>query len=272
MAGELPDWSLPERLKLLGEYERSAVEYLRVGFKDPEYRSISLERASLCYQISGSFEKAFLLAEEALRVSKSGLERAMALFRLCSSALFMDEEYMMKCSECMESLGEISEDGEVKKLILKTEYLRIMRAIVQSDFDLAQRLLEEWREKGDKTLSRWIEVDSSLLRHYSELKLKSPWVSGILSFMLPGAGRVYNGRFWDGIISFVMVAFPAVISAINFHESGMNSGYGWTFASIALIFHIGDIYGAIRGAKLINRRGIEEVVYKARSIYMGRLD
>ena len=83
--------------------------------------------------------------------------------------------------------------------------------------------------------------------HLIASKKKSPIVAGILSAIVPGAGRVYAGRWFDGFMGFVMVYFTAS-SAID--ASKRDNYFGESFAySMAVIFYTGEIYGAYRSAK-----------------------
>jgi putative component of membrane protein insertase Oxa1/YidC/SpoIIIJ protein YidD len=88
--------------------------------------------------------------------------------------------------------------------------------------------------------------------HLIASKKKSPTLAGILSAIVPGAGRVYAGRWFDGFMSFVMVYFTAS-SAID--ASKRDNYFGKSFAySMAVIFYTGEIYGAYRSAKYYQRQ------------------
>jgi putative component of membrane protein insertase Oxa1/YidC/SpoIIIJ protein YidD len=88
--------------------------------------------------------------------------------------------------------------------------------------------------------------------HLIASKKKSPTLAGILSAIVPGAGRVYAGRWFDGFMSFVMVYLTAS-SAID--ASKRDNYFGKSFAySMAVIFYTGEIYGAYRSAKYYQRQ------------------
>ena len=83
--------------------------------------------------------------------------------------------------------------------------------------------------------------------HLITSKKKSPIVAGILSAIVPGAGRVYAGRWFDGFMGFVMVYLTAS-SAIDASKRDNNLGKSFAY-SMAAIFYTGEIYGAYRSAK-----------------------
>jgi len=81
---------------------------------------------------------------------------------------------------------------------------------------------------------------------------KSPVVAGLLSAILPGSGRMYAGRLFDGFMGFLMVYITAS-SAID--ASKRDNYFGKSFAySMAVIFYTGEIYGAYRSAKYYQRQ------------------
>jgi TM2 domain-containing membrane protein YozV len=81
---------------------------------------------------------------------------------------------------------------------------------------------------------------------------KSPWGAGILSALIPGAGKMYAERWKDGIFSFLNIGGLAGLSVYNFLQDGMDSVKGWIYAGIGGIFYIGNIYGSVKAALEFN--------------------
>lgn len=76
---------------------------------------------------------------------------------------------------------------------------------------------------------------------------KSPVAAGILSAILPGAGRVYAGRWFDGLMGLAMVYLTAS-SALDASKQNNDFQKSITY-SMAVVFYAGEIYGAYRSAK-----------------------
>ena len=74
---------------------------------------------------------------------------------------------------------------------------------------------------------------------------KSPVIAGILS-ILPGLGRIYSKKYFDGLFGFLMtsIAYQSAIRSTN-----NNSIFAPLFVSTAIIVHGGEIYGSYRTAK-----------------------
>ncbi len=81
---------------------------------------------------------------------------------------------------------------------------------------------------------------------------KSPVLAGLLSAFIPGAGRVYAGRWFDGLMGFFMVYLTAT-SAYESSKRENSLSKIFTY-SLAGIFYTGEIYGAYRSAKYYQRQ------------------
>jgi hypothetical protein len=95
---------------------------------------------------------------------------------------------------------------------------------------------------------------AKLLKEASTRDIRSPELAGILSTVIPGAGKLYAGRTADGIFSLITVGSFAGLAAWYFNEEGLPSVRGWIYASIGLIFHAGNIWGSATAARQWNER------------------
>jgi len=76
---------------------------------------------------------------------------------------------------------------------------------------------------------------------------KSPCLAAVLSAVVPGSGRAYAGRPWDGLMGFMTVALTTTAA-----YGALTTDWpieGGIFLSFAKIFYAGEIYGAWRAAK-----------------------
>jgi TM2 domain-containing membrane protein YozV len=94
-------------------------------------------------------------------------------------------------------------------------------------------------------------VDSVQVSRPRYASNKSPLLAAGLSTIIPGTGRIYAGRFLDGLMGLWMVLLPGT-AAYGSSQDGQ-SMKGNFFAGITLIFWLGEIYGAYRTAKHYQR-------------------
>ena len=90
-------------------------------------------------------------------------------------------------------------------------------------------------------------VDSLEFSQIRYLSNKSPILAAGLSTILPGTGRMYAGRFLDGLMGLWMVLLPGTAAYGSLKQD--QSMKGNFFTGITLIFWLGEIYGAYRTAK-----------------------
>lgn len=125
----------------------------------------------------------------------------------------------------------------------------------QNNLSLTMRLLSYPEYKGGLEGIDVDQVDIGLMNlyaSYSELKYKSRFLSGTFSALVPGTGKVYSGRWKDGLISFLFVGATTYQAYRAFNQKGTKSAYGWIMGSLAFGFYIGNIYGSVKAAKIYN--------------------
>ena len=98
-----------------------------------------------------------------------------------------------------------------------------------------------------------------MLERQATLPRKSPWLAAGLSAVVPGLGRVYLGRWPDGLFSFLVVGLAGGFAAHGFSEDGRTSVRGWILGSTAALFYIGNVYGSAVGA-LAQRHEAEDAL------------
>ncbi|MCH7732868.1 MAG: membrane protein insertion efficiency factor YidD [Candidatus Marinimicrobia bacterium] len=75
---------------------------------------------------------------------------------------------------------------------------------------------------------------------------RSPILAAGLSAIIPGAGRIYAGRTWDGLFGFLTFALVLNTTYLNYQNGNRVST---TVLGIGTgIFYLGEIYGAYRSA------------------------
>ncbi|NQU26751.1 MAG: membrane protein insertion efficiency factor YidD [Candidatus Marinimicrobia bacterium] len=76
---------------------------------------------------------------------------------------------------------------------------------------------------------------------------KSALLAASLSIILPGSGRAYAGRPWDGLMGFLMVTLLGTVAQSSYQND--HNIIGGIYLSATTVFYFGEIYGAWRTAK-----------------------
>jgi hypothetical protein len=252
---------LAERLRNVGSYDACAVEALRYAYQHPGDRERGFDRAALCLSMAGRFDDArrlmLALPAEGTPLGPRGR------LRICLTEVFLSELGAPSCAGFQLAAPRDAAD-ELARATLR------MRAIRARRWDEARRL--DSTAAASPAAGAWQQQDREILRRYETLPRKSAWLAGAMSAVIPGLGRVYIGRWPDGLMSFLLVGVTAGLSAQGFYEDGRDSVRGWILGSIAALLYVGNVYGSAVGA-IVQRRDAEDaLMQEVDHAYERRLD
>lgn len=113
----------------------------------------------------------------------------------------------------------------------------------------------EFRNKHDFlapfSFDQQSEVED-LYNYKVDTHFKSPFFSGFLSAIIPGAGKFYTGEIGDGITSLLLTGILSFLAYDNFNAA--HNTRAWIFTGLAAYFYAGNIYGSVISAKKYNAR------------------
>ncbi len=132
--------------------------------------------------------------------------------------------------------------------------------------------LKEWKRAHSIFLSHLNSNDSSdsltvklnqLALEGTQLPYKSPFISGLLSSIVPGTGKMYADRFRDGFSSLITVGLTGWQAYEGFRKDGVDSTKGWIYGTLCGIFYLGNIYGSSVAVKIYNEKLEDNLLKKA---------
>lgn len=237
------DISFGQYLILTGQYELAVLEFERIYFLHPEtegiqHHLIETHRSNGGYARALAYAHTFSLQphlnkQEAAYFKKEIILNALLLkdFVWIPSVLaniritYENEPEMLVYADNL-SLGMSILNAKSKN---ETHHIHLPGLENQHDAILV-RALNDWHEQPRK----------------------SPFAAGAMSIFIPGSGKVYAGKWKDGLVSLLFVGANAYSSYRGFSNAGIRSPYGWLFGGLALGFYSGGIYGAQKAAKIYN--------------------
>lgn len=83
-------------------------------------------------------------------------------------------------------------------------------------------------------------------------KQKSPALAGVMSAVVPGAGKWYAGRKDEAIVSFLTVGILAGLTAECWVKKGPKDWRTIVFGTLGSLFYIGNIYGSYVSVGIYN--------------------
>lgn len=180
--------------------------------------------------------------------ANSGLYKRSLFFSAWSSA------YLGNYDEAKHDLSLIKNPDKFEKELLRIQHSGLY--LLNSQADSA---LQELNSLSEHSLVYSDQVD--LLKEYTletmDFRPKSMAMSGFLSAVIPGAGKIYAGEKGTGIGSFLLLAGMGGMAVENILKSGIASWNSIIFTSLFSVFYLGNIYGSIISVKTYRERFYE---------------
>jgi tetratricopeptide (TPR) repeat protein len=233
-----------------GQYERAAGEYQRFLFASdsfPRDADSVFFKIALCYRFAEKYKESIGYFQKIVNeYSRSNLVDK-AYFEMGLNYSFVDSfkqsNEILRAHFLNDSLMNM--DKKVKQLIA-------LNHIQQEEWDKAREVLHTTDILQGQLLT-FIETGQNLPR-------KNPFVSGVFSAVIPGAGKIYCGRPADGFHSLFTVGITGWQAYEGFKADGVHSVKGWIFGVVGGVFYLGNIYGSVVAADIYNEE--QEVFFR----------
>jgi tetratricopeptide (TPR) repeat protein len=143
-----------------------------------------------------------------------------------------------------------------------------LRNFELAGLSLLQRDLETFESKSrnfKQNRFQYSPQEKSLLdigKDINAHKTKSPALAGILSALVPGAGKIYAGKTGQGIGTLITNVILGLQAWEGYRKDGVNSARFIAFGSIFTIFYVGNIWGSVFTVKLANEEFNDAINHK----------
>ena len=108
----------------------------------------------------------------------------------------------------------------------------------------------------EKLIIPFVDEEKRTLSNFYDLKNNPPYKSealaGILSAIIPGAGKIYTEEYVDGITAFLLTGLFAYLAYTNFEHN--HPTRAWIFTALGAGFYAGNIYGSVASAQIFNAK------------------
>jgi hypothetical protein len=102
----------------------------------------------------------------------------------------------------------------------------------------------------------------TMMNNYNDLqkiKNKNVLQAGMLSAVIPGAGKMYYGNWGQGFATLFTSALIAAEAYSGFKRKGVKSIHGWAYTGLFSVFYVGNIWGTVIGLKVKQRKAYENI-------------
>ncbi|MEN9979775.1 MAG: hypothetical protein ABIK38_05455 [candidate division WOR-3 bacterium] len=233
----------PERVRQFAEYLFDEGDYLRAAGEFERYMIMTGKTGdpNLLYTIG----RCYLLGNR--------LERARAYFIRISGELKQQADY--------EIAKSYHQEGKYRHSL---EFISACNYQADSLYALKIKnllFLRKFREAYKLVQQRPTETQlNQIVISAAHLPYRSQAAAGLLSAVFPGLGKVYAGRWADGLFSFLAVSFTGMQAYEGFRREGERSVKGWIYGTLCFGFYAGNIWGSLVAAKQYNRKIENEIL------------
>jgi tetratricopeptide (TPR) repeat protein len=230
-------------LRAIGEYQR----YIFVFDSLPSNADSVFYKMGLCYRLSGNFTKAIDNFAKMTNNNRGKSDLSKVYYQIALTYSLMD-----KYNESIRFLNSnfpfINEDN----IKLKANQLIALNHILQKEWNPAVDFLDNL-----DAIKKTDSMTLLLLNYANEgkhLPRKNKLFAGLFSSIIPGSGKIYCNRSWDGFFSLLTIGLTSWQAYEGFHKDGTRSVKGWIFGSLSAVFYLGNIYGSIVSAQIYNEQ------------------
>jgi TolA-binding protein len=243
-------YSFAQSLMKKGYWEEAAVEFQRFCFLSPGHPFAAKAKLAIgrCYEQGGELAKAIAAYRAVAKEhpnTPSGLE---GHYRI-GEAAYLAGEY----DTARQELTGFLDSHPASSWKWPAQYriawssLRLHSFYVASEqFTSIAAMESPFREQAGEIVQGIGQV--------GDLPYRSPWMAGLLSCLLPGAGQVYAGAYKDGLLS--LLVNGALIAASYEAIDKEVYGAGGLVSLVTLTFYSGNIYGAVNSAHHANMEAL----------------
>ncbi|MDP3930489.1 MAG: hypothetical protein Q8R57_15825 [Bacteroidota bacterium] len=121
--------------------------------------------------------------------------------------------------------------------------LQIRYLLLNSSTDSAQQFLQNHAHTLDtayfSNLNRqWVQTEKPIEKKFI-----------VASVLIPGSGKIWMGKTYEGMLHLLMVSTHAYLSAYSFNRYGAVSLFGYTNLMMGTVFYGGNIWGTYQSLK-----------------------
>ena len=235
------DFNSPQNIKLFADYLFCDNDYLRAIDEYEKYLQI-VEDDSVQFKIaigysaindqSNAYKKFSSIKRTSSFYEQSKIEMLKSLY-----LQNIDSSYFLYSDILIHSQSPFSNNAYRLK---NTSLL-----LIKNDLPEKENFLIPFENEEKNNLSNFYHLKNNP-------PYKSEAWSGILSAIIPGAGKIYTKEYGDGITAFILTGLFAYLAYTNFEHN--HPTRAWIFTAIGAGFYAGNIYGSVASAQIFNAR------------------
>lgn len=235
------DFTSPQNIKLFADYLFCGKDYLRAINEYEKYLSVVDDdsvhfKVAIGYSAINDQSNAYKKFSS-IKISSSFYELSRIEILKSLYLQKIDSSYFLYADLLINSQSPFSNNA----YRLKNSSL----LLIKNDLPEKEIFLIPFENEEKNKLSNFYDLKKNPL-------YKSEVWAGVLSAIIPGAGKIYTQEYGDGITAFILTGLFAYLAYTNFDHD--HPTRAWIFTAIGAGFYVGNIYGSVASAQIFNAR------------------
>jgi TM2 domain-containing membrane protein YozV len=229
----------PQNIKLFADYLFCDKDYLRAIEEYEKYLK-TFRNDTIEFKIAYGFSQ--------IADYKNALDKLSSINR---SSAFYD-------FSLLEKLKLFYLENKIDTFFYEADKISSDRSVYGSTlkFKNIVTLLEKELPERNYFISPFDETEKPVVEKFYKQKKNPPYKSeltaGLLSAIIPGAGKIYTKNYGDGITAFLLTGIFAYLAYDNFQHNHQTRA--WIFTALGAGFYVGNIYGSVSSAQIFNAK------------------
>ncbi len=239
-----------------GEYFRAATEYMRMLSyhpAPPEADEIKFKIALCSYKAQRHGESAHQFARLAVLTSSTELKDRCQL--MAAASRYQEQAYGDAFAICDQALVNSPESRHRDRL----SYLKGLSLLHLTRWEEAREVFGT--VPAASTLAGSATDLGALAARATHLPHRRPWVTGVLSALVPGLGQITCGYYWDGLSALALSGASLAIAVAGIQKD--NNTLKATGFSLFGLWYTASIYGGVNAASRYNRQAAVKLLAEA---------
>lgn len=235
------DFQSPENIKLFADFLFCDNDYLR-AIDEYEKYLVTVEDDSVQFKIAIGYSS---MNDCEKAINKLSLIKKTSPFYEQSKIELLKSLYLQNIDSAFYLYADIIMNS--KSIYSNNAYRFKNTSLLLSKEELPEK---------EKFLIPFDDEEKKTISDLYDLKKNPPYksevFSGILSAIIPGAGKIYTKEYGDGITAFLLTGLFAYLAYTNFEHD--HPTRAWIFTALGAGFYAGNIYGSIASAQIFNAK------------------
>ncbi|WP_421877746.1 hypothetical protein [Marinoscillum sp.] len=246
-----------EHLETIGEY-KEALFYIDQLHEQGGLSSFEMD--SLFF-FEGRYHYELKEIEQSIAAFNSVGVRSKSLHEISSIYAGFQLSYLRKFEEAEQRFDSFQSSDSLRLALVNYQ---------KASLSLLQRNLDQFNHYANRfndTYYVLTDYQKDMTGIYQELakhKRKSPFVAGLLSAIIPGSGKLYNGQIGPGVMGLVSTGIFGLQAYEGYRKDGLKSARFIIFGGLFTTFYVANIWGSVVSVRVSEQRynhTVDEAIY-----------